>query len=170
MVTISDIALVSGKSPFEIRYHVNNALIRGTDYYFLTGNELDKFKDENKSISRMASSLIVINKQGFIKLVKVMQGIPQLPCFKNALPEPKKIPEWKQPYVDIPDNPKAQKMFAAIKNKITALSELIEQANMYVNENEHQAMCRIIASLSMRLCVDCTDIKRIPYKLIERPL
>lgn len=171
VVTIEDIALASGKTPCEIRYHVNSSLIRGKDYYFLTGNELDKFKEENKSISKLASSLIVVNEQGFMKLARAIKGMPTLDSFKNALPE-LKLPMKHFNYakgqrVDIPDNREAQELIRDLKQKAMALLELLKQVSMYTVDEEYLATIKVIESLGSRISSSCGDFRRIKYKLKE---
>lgn len=53
-----------------IDWYARTHLIKGTDYYILTGDELRSYKLENPEVSRLSSSVVIFNKKGFDKICK----------------------------------------------------------------------------------------------------
>lgn len=166
VITIQDIARLSGLNANTIRYYVRR-LQRNRDYYLLEGEALKKFKRNNPSIDRMISSLCVINRQGAEKLAQMIQGVPIQDCFK-VLPKTNELKWSKKLYVDIPDNNDAQKLINNIRRKATTLTELMAQVDMYVAEDEYQAVVKVIDRLGVSILVCCNDFRRIKYKLSEK--
>lgn len=166
VITIQDIVKLSGLNANTIRYYVRR-LERNKDYYLLEWEDLAKFKRNNPSIDRMISSLCVINRQGAEKLAKMMNDVPIQDCFKMLMPN--NDLKWsKKLYVDIPDNNDAQKLINNIRRKATTLTELMSQVDMYVAEDEYQAVIKVIDRLGVSILVCCNDFRRIKYKLSEK--
>lgn len=166
VITIQDIARLTGLNANTIRYYVRR-LQRNRDYYLLEGEALKKFKRNNPSIDRMISSLCVINRQGAEKLAQMIQGVPIQDCFK-VLHKNNELKWSKKLYVDIPDNNDAQKLINNIRRKATTLTELMAQVDMYVAEDEYQAVIKVIDRLGVSILVCCNDFRRIKYKLSEK--
>lgn len=53
-----------------IDWYARTHLVKGTDYYILTGDELRSYKLENPEVSRLSSSVVIFNKKGFDKICK----------------------------------------------------------------------------------------------------
>lgn len=166
VITIQDIAKLSGLNANTIRYYVKR-LERNKDYYLLEWEDLAKFKRNNPSIDRLISSLCVINRRGAEKLAQMMKCVPIPDCFK-ALPKTNELKWSKKLYVDIPDNNDAQKLINNIRRKATTLTELMAQVDMYVAEDEYQAVVKVIDRLGVSILVCCNDFRRIKYKLSEK--
>ena len=165
VITIQDIVRLSGLNANTIRYYIKR-LERNRDYYLLESEALKKFKRNNPSIDRMISSLCVINRRGAEKLAQMMKCVP-IPDFFKALPT-NELKWSKKLYVDIPDNNDAQKLINNIRRKATTLTELMAQVDMYVAEDEYQAVVKVIDRLGVSILVCCNDFRRIKYKLSEK--
>lgn len=160
VMTVHDIEAVSGVNGYSIRLYIQK-LAKGTDYYFLEGQELARFKSQNPSIEKLISCLLIVTRPGFVKIMGALK-VSKLPeCFNQALPEPNK---YKKPLsVDIPDNAKFQRSIRDAKMKATGLLVLLDQMNMYANEEEHIGICKTIEMLGARLSIECCEFKRIKY-------
>lgn len=165
VITIQDIVKLSDLNANTIRYYIKR-LERNRDYYLLEGETLAKFKRNNPSIDRLISCLCVINRRGVEKLAQMMKCVPIPDCFK-ALPT-NELKWSKKLYVDIPDNSDAQKLINNIRRKATTLTELMSQVDMYVAEDEYQAVVKVIDRLGVSILVCCNDFQRIKYNLSEK--
>lgn len=161
VITLRDLESLTGVSSFAIRYKVKQRLQYFCDYYLLEGEELANFKSQNKSANKLVSCLIVITQQGFIKLVKIIKGIPMLDCFKTALPEPKKESEEIKYCVNLPQNEEAQFMISDIGRKANTVLELLYQMSFQNTKEYHEALCTAVDTLTMRMSVHSS------FRLIE---
>lgn len=88
VMTVHDIEAVSGVNGYSIRLYIQK-LTKGTDYYFLEGQELARFKAQNPTVDKQISCLIVVTRSGFVMLMHALK-VSKLPeCYNQALPEPK---------------------------------------------------------------------------------
>ena len=165
VVTVHDIEAKSNVADYTIRYHLRK-LIRNVDYYLLEGAELAEFKRQNPSVDKMYSSLLVINRKGFGKLVKLMRSFSTLGSFKHALPAPEPK-EGKIKYVNLLDNNEMHARIVNMNRKAHTVLELLEQLMRKNDEDSHLSICKTLEVLTRRMSVDC-DFSYIKYDLIER--
>lgn len=165
VVTVHDIEAKSNVADYTIRYHLRK-LIRNVDYYLLEGAELAEFKRQNPSVDKMYSSLLVINRKGFGKLVKLMRSFSTLGSFKHALPAPEPKEE-KVKYVNLLDNNEMHARIVDMNRKAHTVLELLEQLMRKNDEDSHLSICKTLEVLTRRMSVDC-DFSYIKYDLIER--
>ena len=165
VVTVHDIEAKSNVADYTIRYHLRK-LIRNVDYYLLEGAELAEFKRQNPSVDKMYSSLLVINRKGFGKLVKLMRSFSTLGSFKHALPAPEPK-EGKIKYVNLLDNNEMHARIVNMNRKAHTVLELLEQLMRKNDEDSHLSICKTLEVLTRRMSVDW-DFSYIKYDLIER--
>lgn len=53
-----------------VDWYARTYLTKGTDYYYLNGEELRNYKQENPQVSRLSSAVVVFTQSGFNKLCK----------------------------------------------------------------------------------------------------
>ena len=92
VVTVQDIASLSGLSETTVRYHMKR-LKEGADYFVVKGTDLFRFKQENPCLSKVMNSITAITKSGFKKLAKCVVGVSgELPVSpEKQLPEKPKL-------------------------------------------------------------------------------
>lgn len=90
VITSADIEFFSGITRSRTDHALRRVCTENTDYKLLTGSALAKFKEENPKFTHSVSSLFVIFKSGFDKLVKFFGIKSEMPQITLEKKEPKK--------------------------------------------------------------------------------
>lgn len=65
-----DVSYLTNINYSVVDWYARTYLIKGTDYYCLKGDELQRYKQENLKVSRLSSAVIVFTQNGFNKICK----------------------------------------------------------------------------------------------------
>ncbi len=168
-VTLADLAHFAGITQHTIRYHIKKVLKNGSDYIVLNGSELVDFKAENIAVDlRLASSLTIVFKSGFVKLTRLIKGLPkQLECFKAQLP-PKR--QYTPPRVsNMPDIVEAQRLVKEIRENLAGINSTLKLFMRYNQPENQDSFAKTIEHFGMLIMMNCGNLSKQKYSLIERP-
>lgn len=131
VVTAEDIAQATGLSVSSVRYYIKARLKKGVEYYHLKREAMAAYKIENPRVSRVANDAIVINRKGFITLMRAMgyKGKTKL-FFELSTPEKEAEPK-KQEYLHVAENCSFGDLVKRTKEKLTTLGTLLDMINRY---------------------------------------
>lgn len=70
VLTSADVEYITGIRISTIDWFLRTKLVKGQDYYYITGADLVNFKKENPKVSKLASVMNLITKSGFEAICK----------------------------------------------------------------------------------------------------
>lgn len=177
VVTVEDISEATGIS--------NKALIAGSDYFFLEGQDLAAFKVENPFISKMVPKLYLIAPGGIDKLSKIIRITVSLPVPDEVSKTPIEneesatstlqknqaiIDAMKRNVVDVPQNPEYIKLVEAIHKDMTALEIAIAHSNRYLSSENFEKIIYVIGQIGYDIADVTYHISKFQPKMVEIPM
>ena len=157
VMTIRDLSEAMGVSPGVLAWRPRyRQLVQGEDYFLLEKDDLGRFKIENRLFSYATRAVIVLTASGARKLMGTL-GHEIVPKVYEA-----EIANHKQ-YSDVPDNPAIQAKLAEIKRELTALSEALDNFNMYHEVERQTAYCDILPDFGHKIAHDVYQLSKTPF-------
>lgn len=168
VLTLRDIEYFTKISKYMVKYYMDRAdMKQGSDYWLLSGRELQRFKEQNRRIYKFTNTLFVVNHSGFDKLVKVLNvNTDEMKCFtvsQQALQSGNK-----KQYSDVPDNGMIQMILEKAKKDLITLGELLNKYNMYHEVQRQQAYCEILPDLAFEIVEDMHRLASTPFGITNK--
>lgn len=176
-ITLGDIATISAINRCTLRYHIYKHLKENSDFMVLTHDDLGAFKAENPNRELYyVSSLLIIFKNGFEKLARLIGGLPkQLECFTKPqlLPKPNTeiIPSSKpRPLIIDCKNRELEESIAYIKKQISAMGILLDFLYQGNTQPEQDTFVKAAEQTACAMLNQTLKMRKIKYNLISKPL
>lgn len=152
VLSMADIAHFTGLKEYDVYKSIKTQCRIYTEYYHLRKRELAEYKTENPNVSKTIRELIVVTKDGFIHLMKILKCRATMPkCFQESA-KPLALQSSQKPkpvYAVVRDNKQIQQYIGEIKRLSSAVETLLDRANLYnIEIGEYENLVRSASKLS----------------------
>lgn len=152
VLSMADIVHFTGLKEWDVYKSIKTQCRIYMEYYHLRKNELVEYKTENPNVSKTIRELIVVTKDGFIHLMKLLKCRTAMPkCFQEPSKPLSLQPSQKTKpvYAVVRDNKQIQQYIGEIKRLSSAVETLLDHANLYnIEIDEYKNLVRSASKLS----------------------